>query len=503
MKHSPFIFTFIAILMGLSANSCSNDDDTLYDGNKESKINTKSMGESYQVLGYGYDITGEYLVNSSIKNSVLDIEKIINEKPNRFRKEFVGETNNQIYLGEDYYSYLKEIYTKNNFKGSVAESPKEAKFDYNNKENIPYLFSATFNSELTNKYNISNQYSFARVDMMIKQRQYLLNVIPEDVKNYLTESFETDLNRLSSDDIVSKYGTHVLLDFVVGGSCSAFYKSVITENSDQISKQKILYGGIAGALQKVGLNFILNLSEYEIKDLMHKNNQWKCAIVVRGGSNHGDTITINSNSKPSEFLNLDNGSWSINDQSCVLAEINFNKTYPIYDFISDPIKKEQIKKAVIKYLDSKEKKALKTKPMYELKSRKTGDTWWVYSKEDAEYAVQRWREEYHGVVGFVLADKQPNTKPLYRLKSRKAGDTWYVFKEEDVEYARKKWGDISSGIDGYVYENEPTEVATVPMYRLKSRKTGDTWYAYSWKDYSYAMNKWRDVGSGIDGYLIK
>lgn len=503
MKHSPFIFTFIAILMGLSANSCSNDDDTLYDGNKESKISTKLMGKSYQVLGYGYDITGEYLERYSIKDVVLDVEKLVNEKPNLFRKEFVGETNNQVYLGEDFYSYLKDVCKKNNFSGSVAERAKEAKFDDTKRNIIPYSFSGSFNSSTTNKHNISSQYSFARVDMMRKHKQYLLNVIPEDVTNYLTESFKTDLHKLSSDDIVLKYGTHVLLDFVIGGSYSAFYKSTITESSTYNKKERIVTGGIAGALGKVGLNFNTSLTKEEIEMYTTKNSNSECIINIRGGVNNGYTIVINSNNTHSQTLNFDKWIESVDEQSCVLAEINFNKTYPIYEFISDPIKKEQIKKAVIKYLDSKEKKVLKTKPMYELKSRNTGDTWWVFSKEDVEYAVQRWGEEYHGVVGFVLAEEQPNTKPLYRLKSRKTGDTWYVFKEEDVEYAKNKWGDTFLGIDGYIYENEPTDVATVPMYRLKSRKTGDTWYAYSWKDYLYAMNKWADVGSGIDGYLIK
>lgn len=511
MKQFSFFYACIAVLMGLSAFSCSNDDDTFYEDNKENRISTKAMGGSYQVLGYGYDITGEYLARQSIKDVVIDVEKLINEKPNFFKKVFVDEIKNEVYLGEDYYSYLKEIYNKSNFKGSVAESPKEARFDDSNKENIPYAFSSSFNSELTNKYEMSNKYSFARVDMMKHHRQYLLSVTPENVTNYLTESFETDLNRLSPDDIVSKYGTHVLLDFVVGGSYSLFYKSIITDNTTQVSKQKILSGGVAGALQKVGLNIILNLSKEEIEEFMVKNNQRQCVINIRGGSIKGDSLVINSNSTFTQTLDFDKWAETVDDQRSVLAEINFNKTYPIYEFISDPLKKEQIKNAVVRYLNSKEQKVLKTKTVYLLKSRETGDTYWVFTREEVEYGVNRWGEQYHGVLGFILTEPQPNTKPLYRLKRHPKIDTWYVFSEEEMKEKTKKrkrrftWEsyNVFEGMDGYIFDKEPTDIETLPMYRLRSKNSGDTWYDTSWNDYQYMINKWGDTGYGLQGYIIK
>lgn len=511
MKQFSFLHACIAVLMGLSAFSCSNDDDTFYEDNKENRISTKAMGGSYQVLGYGYDITGEYLARQSIKDVVIDVEKFINEKPKLFRKEFVGEIKNEVYIGEDYFSYLKEVCTKNNFNGSVAERAKEAKFDNNKREIIPYSFSSSFNSSATNKYEMSNQYSFARVDMLKKHRQYLLSVIPEDLTNYLTESFETDLNRLSPDDIVLKYGTHILLDFVVGGSYSVFYKSSILENNSYTRKEKIVSGGIAGVLSKVGLNFNTSLSKEEIEDYTTKNSRWECAINVRGGSTNGQTLVINSNSTFSQTLNFDKWAETVDDQRSVLAEINFNKTYPIYEFISDPLKKEQIKNAVVRYLNSKEQKVLKTKPVYLLKSRETGDTYWVFTREEVEYGVNTWGEQYHGVLGFILTEPQPNTKPLYRLKRHPKIDSWYVFSEEEMKEKTKKrkrrfkWESyyVFEGMDGYIFDKEPTDVETLPMYRIRSKDSGDTWYDTDWNDYLYMINKWGDTGYGLQGYIIK
>lgn len=47
----------------------------------EGKEGLKTPGDStYKVLGYGYDITGEYLAESSIKCPVLDIDSFVKVK---------------------------------------------------------------------------------------------------------------------------------------------------------------------------------------------------------------------------------------------------------------------------------------------------------------------------------------------------------------------------------------------------------------------------------------
>lgn len=47
-------------------------------------------------------------------------------------------------------------------------------------------------------------------------------------------------------------------------------------------------------------------------------------------------------------VDIQNWENSISLQNSCLNEITWKETYPIYDFISDPIKKEQIKAAVNK-----------------------------------------------------------------------------------------------------------------------------------------------------------
>ena len=69
--------------MGIFAISCTNTFDEQFVQEDQQMPTTKSMGDGqYQVLGYGYDITGEYLARQSIKNEVLDIAVSMRKIPN-------------------------------------------------------------------------------------------------------------------------------------------------------------------------------------------------------------------------------------------------------------------------------------------------------------------------------------------------------------------------------------------------------------------------------------
>lgn len=72
------------------------------------EVTTRPAGdEKYDVLGFGYDVTGEYLHPMSVKNPVLDIEKY--EKDNKGRLIYGTSS-----FGFDrmYYGYSSSDYTK-------------------------------------------------------------------------------------------------------------------------------------------------------------------------------------------------------------------------------------------------------------------------------------------------------------------------------------------------------------------------------------------------------
>lgn len=220
-----------------------------------------------------------------------------------------------------------------------------------------------------------------------------------------------------------------------------------------------------------------------------------------GGQHDGHTVTITSDGVTNHTFNLSGWQQSVDKTHCVLTEINFNKTYPIYEFIKDPIKKQQIKDAAEKYIKSKIRPIIEVKPMFQIKSPHTKDNWCFFSQDDVNYINQVSGDYLTDFLGFVLVEPAPNTKPMHRLKSIHTKDTWYVFSYADVEYAKKKWNEQYYGIDGYVYADEQPN--TVPLHHLKSTHTKDTWYTNSYATVEYAKAKWGEQYFGIDGYIIK
>ncbi|WP_243635014.1 hypothetical protein [Bacteroides sp. AF39-16AC] len=168
MKKKHFLFIPI-ITMGIFAISCTNTFDEQFVQEDQQMPTTKSMGDGqYQVLGYGYDITGEYLARQSIKNEVLDIAGFYAKNPQLYKVEYVGEIKDNFYAGEDYMNYVKDIINKTNFSGSVAAkiNPKKdgaTSTDTSNKE-VPYSLSAnvSFDKESSNKTSITTKETYIR-----------------------------------------------------------------------------------------------------------------------------------------------------------------------------------------------------------------------------------------------------------------------------------------------------------------------------------------------------
>ncbi len=68
---------------------------------------------------------------------------------------------------------------------------------------------------------------FAKAEVTKKQRKYFVDADVELLSRYLSSNFVSDLGKYSADQIVAKYGTHVLTNITVVGSYIAYYKSAI------------------------------------------------------------------------------------------------------------------------------------------------------------------------------------------------------------------------------------------------------------------------------------
>jgi len=518
MKH---LLYFIILLTYFS--SCSNLDepefvsDTTHNTSQKSRL----MGQTYQVLGHGYDITGNYLHPKSIKNAVFNATKYHDSI-----KIVAGPGDNSIYdngsisliyeetyFGEDAMTYIEEIKTKTKYSSSVASQAEKAENSKTifSKIGAPFGGSINWDKDTESKTTMTSKYAYGRVDVVKEYKKYAFpSVTPNELQKHLTYTFKEDLkSNKSAKYLVETYGTHVLLDFNVGGIYSFSISHKIQTHKEYISKKDVITASTNAILSKVGVNFSATYDKTHTTDYVREQENSNIKLDIRGGKSHKENITIAGNGNITS-LNYNIGDWAgeVDDTNCVLVSINLNRTHPLYEYIPENYasKREEVKQYIQTYIKSKEKPILAVKPMHELFSYNNKKPLWVFSNDDVDYIQKRWGDRYEGLIGHMIAvqnipdEIMKTLKPMHRLKSNRSGKIWYVNSIEEVNNAKNKWGDTYEGLDGYIYINE--EPSTRPMYKLLGGND-KVWYVFSRVEKDYVVSKWGDKFLGIDGYLIE
>lgn len=439
-KSHLFLFLFVIYMTG-----CSEDNaiEEISSGNDE--VSTRTIGDTvYDALGYGYDITEEYLGENSTMLQVIDVASFIQANRFRFDNPFMGVIDQRCYAGEDATTFLKEVVEKSNFSGSVASMKK-------NDEKGFFSATVTKGFESDTKYLYSSKYSFARAEVLKKQRRYLLNADAVSLARYLTPPFLSDLGKLSADAIVRKYGTHVLTNIVVGGRYTALYKSAIVEQTNHSEKKNIVSAGAKYNMSRVGLDLAGSWDKKEITDTNTKNSNWRCKIRALGGSTSGTTMTLSPTQGPTYTVNL--GAWteSVDDKHSILVDVDWDATYPIYEFILNPSKRAQVKAAVERYIMGAKIDVMQLLPLYAYVCNTRPDKGMNHDVTTYPNLV----EEYPGWVfsrleGYILKDPLPGTIPLYEYFNANNFDH-YTTTIPDLHSTASDF--VLNSFLGYVYES--------------------------------------------------
>ena len=268
----------------------------------------------------------------------------------------------------------------------------------------------------------------------------------------MLSSFVEDLNKYSADKIVEMYGTHVLTNITVGGKYTAYYKSAIIEENSSTEKTEIVSAGAKYNLSNIGLDAHGSWSKTEVEERNKKNSNWECYIKALGGSTSGTTITLAPEQGPSFSINL--GAWteSVDDQHSRLFDVNWNATYPIYDLISDPIKKQEMKEAVFRYIDSRKIEMLNTSFVYQSFNGKEHYYCTFYGPSYGSGDLI-----YEAAVFSIYTEQVLETVPLYQYWN--GGDHFY----STDYYPGGVSGYRFEGPLGYVYTKPHPEA--IPLYR--------------------------------------
>lgn len=477
MKYIRFAILSLCVI---NLISCTREECLNKQNNTASFISSRSQGDGvYESLGYGYDITENYLGEHSIKVPVINVEAFVQDHEERFDNLFMGIIDQRTYAGETAETFLKQLIKDSNFTNSVAAMGKE--------DTEKGFFSGTITTGFKSNtlYSYSSKYSFAKAEVLKKHKQYLLNTDVETLQQYLSASFLEDLNKYPAEKIVEIYGTHVLTDITVGGKYSAYYRSAIIEEENRSEKTKTVNAGVKYNMSKIGLDTNGNWSSTEITETNKKNSSWECHITSQGGTTIATNITISPNNLSTYTIDLGKWSETVDDTHSVLIDVNWNKTYPIYELISDSNKKAELKAAVEKYIESKRIKIVKSSYVYRSYNQEDhfyatiyqptygDDNSWIY--EGTEFSIylepventiplyQYWNDhdhyysttyspagiygwKYEGILGYIHKTPQNGTVPLYQYWG--FHDHFYTTWQRDIP------GYDLEYIIGYVFNNE-------------------------------------------------
>ncbi len=213
MKIKKLLFITIAVIIAFSMSACElfnkikdiSTDDLLdlIDENENGLPDQLDV-----VLGRGYDITGLYADSQSIKNAVVDLDKLtaaemIKSDPNMEKGNFKNVSGNTIK------KYQSELSTK--FSASASGGVKGIS-----------TFSGEISLNFDSTHTGSDQYAFATSTSSIWKGAYFVEKRDQPAEQilYLTDAFKADIASLTPEQLVSRYGTHVMLGGVLGARLS-------------------------------------------------------------------------------------------------------------------------------------------------------------------------------------------------------------------------------------------------------------------------------------------
>lgn len=495
---SKSILLFIMLLM---VAACSSEDIVLEQENN-CAMTRQVINKSYYSLGVSYEITEDYLDNDAAKYPVVDIDAFLSDNQNSYHNNPTTEGEVFVYAGATAEDFAKDIVTKNSIKIGQSVDVK----------GLSLSRSIKFNNDLTSKYSYSSQYSFARADVVKRVKRVYLNATPTVLQRYLYPEFLRDLNALSPRDFVAMYGTHVLLDITIGGRLQFNYRSIIEETTSVNDKKKAVEAGLKLNVKKVGATLDASYSTQEIVTWNRKNATWKTWVKYMGGEGSGQSFTFNSETGNSTVsFNLDKWESSVNDKNAGLVEVNWNKTYPIYDFISNATKRQQIKNAVEEYVNNQKLEIIEMLPLYRLYKSGNKNTFFTTSLSEAQNYIGRYdyvfdSAETHYIQGYVMKNSASGTLPLYRLYKSGIQNTFFtIYMNEAQNYIKKYDYEFDNAdthyIQGYVFQKE--EAGTVPLYRLYKSGNKNTFFTTSLIEAGHYINKYNYAFDNADTYYIQ
>ncbi len=347
VKKSILALTILSLII-----SCNRQNDAVpTKANERIKTVRSGADGKWDVLGYGFDVTGDIPDIYSVSDSrIFNLDRFYADHPTWIDVNDVGEGSEDFDGGSTALDYLKEVTVDKNagFNGNYnwGEEAKDQK---------KYLFSFNFskNSFDQTKNSYSNRYSYAsyKINKRIRKIRFTGEATTSILMQYLTPDFINNVSTLSPAALVERYGTHILLDINLGGILRFDYSGSLYSTTDYTQKKSQIKAGLGFSVLKiVGINLNTDKTTTEVQQIVNATVDKEYRAKYYGGTNSGRSVAIDKDGNTSENISI--AGWQSSVTPTNAALIGVDKAVFIYDFIADPVKKAQVKAAVEAYIDA-------------------------------------------------------------------------------------------------------------------------------------------------------
>lgn len=460
--------------------SCKRQDD-ISPSKNGGKTQTLSAGDGvWDRLGYGLDVTGDILrLNTTSDSPIFDVKRFANDNPTRIDVSTTTEGTEQYYGGASAVDYVKDVSTKKSFDVNVTNTPKIEGAKQDGTQSL-FTGSLSSNSSDQNRTSYSSKYSFAsyEVSQRVKRMRFTGDVSTDQLIQYLTPEFINNVATMSADQLVTRYGTHVMLDISLGGRLKFNYSGSIVTEMDYTKKTSDVKAGLGfGLLKVIGVNINAGKSTEEISQITKTTNDREYNAKFYGGTNGGQSITIDKDGNSSQTINIASWQQSININNAALIDVD--KAIFLYNFITDPAKKAQVKAAIEKHINDKQI-TIAPQEVYEFSTPQM-DSKHANNLDPnmhLKYLQFGWHPNGQPFKAYSFAYN--GAVPVYQFINKSTNNR-FLTTQRDLQYPPF----VNESILFYAYTTQVP--GSVPVYQFgsKNNKTGDFYYSTIKTPYDY------------------
>ncbi|WP_443945674.1 MAC/perforin domain-containing protein [Pedobacter sp. AW1-32] len=485
---------YLMLILTALGSACKKIDE-IGDGKLSSNKNNLAIhGDGkWDVLGYGYDITGDYLALESIsKSTIIDMTRFGQDYFNRINTPTSTAGTQHYYYGATAYDYLRDINIKRSFTASVTGGTKEPKADGDSY----FTGSLTSKSENQSIYDFKSKFSYAHFEEVyrIKKIQLTEDVSLELLKNYLTPEFIANISTKTPQELIAMYGTHVLLDISLGGRLAFDFNGSIVSETTTEKKVSTSEGALGFFVKKFGINISSSKTTDEMTKAFNESRERSFGLKFFGGTNSGRSVSFDSNGYTSENVNISGWEQSVNVNNSALVDIE--RMAPIYDFISDPVKKEQVRVAVEQYIKDRQIKMLGEIPVYCFYSSRDNNH--VYTANKNDYPYEQNGFQNFGISFYAFSTQKPGTQPVHVFYNERGRNHTYTINRYDYAYEQNGYKYL--GVNFYAYPSQLNGSLPVHVF-YTGAGGGDHVYTINRYDYAYEQNGFNYLG--VNFYAIQ